>query len=860
MARDRSFLTRFSGFHHIGREFIRGARGSSLVVDQAIGAALLVLPLLVFWPAALGLRAYFHHDLQYYFYPYHKLVADIVAAGELPLWNPYAFGGMPLIGDGQTALFYPPNWLFFALPAEHALALAVLLHYGIAGAATYAYSRQLGLVRLAAAIAALAFMFNGFLVSRVVHYSIMAGAALVPLLFWAVDRLWMRPGRARFALAAAAVALQAVAGHPQLPIYTAVALGLYCGAIAVQRWRQGWRALRPLALLCGMYLAGYALAAVQLLPWIEWAAFSPRAANASYEFVSYHSLRAWDWLLFLFPYAMGGLVENMLQTAPAWDLPVYLWERLGYVGLAPLGLAIVGLANKGQPEGAGRTKQGDAHMLRERWLALVVVLLGMLLIAAGSSTPAGYLVYLVPALGKLRAYSRAVAVAVFALAVLAGYGAHRLAAAGARPRTVRSALVAGALVFATVDLALLAANVAGVALIEAWAPALVAEPVWKTMLARNLQLGEANAYMPLVLATATTALLFGAALRPRAALAPLLLLTAADMLLFAWSFNPTVDAALFRSVPPSVQFLRADGSRYRTASFISDDRLSLQAAQSQLAISWALPYAIEDINGFNSLQTRRHLDLLLGPSEQDVSYGKLRDASLLASNDPVLDLFGVKYALVQRQYGVPLPDELDARMDPEARPRWVRAYSDRYVVIYRNREPLPRAFFAAQVTVERDPPATLAAVTASGFDPRQTSIVEGISTAQAQRLSAPTPGTVELRRDGPNELRLRTAADSEQLLVLSEIWAPGWHAELDGRPVPILRTNYLFRGVVVPAGTHELRMVYRPASLLWGAALSAAAVLILGLGILTQRRKQNEETQRRKDAKNLNTPTTTAYT
>lgn len=802
---------------------------------------LLVLPFAIFWPETIGLRAYFHHDLQYYFYPYHKLVADIVASGELPLWNPYAFGGMPLVGDGQTALFYPPNLLFFVLPAEHALALAVLVHYGLAGAGTYGYVRQLGLVRPAAAIAALAFMFNGFLVSRVVHYSIMAGAALIPLLFWALERLLRRPGRARFAGAAAAVALQAVAGHPQIPLYTAVALGLYCAAISAQRWRQGWRALAPVGLLFGVYLAGYALAAVQLLPWIEWAAFSPRAANASYEFVTNQSLRAFDWLLFLFPYGFGGLVENMMQTTPAWDLPIYVWERLGYLGLAPLALAVVGLAGRGRrlEHRAPSIEDGDERVRAERWLALVVVLLGMLLIAAGSSTPAGYLVYLVPALGRLRAYSRAVAVAVFAIAVLAGYGADRIATAGPRPRVLRSAIAGGVLVFGAVGVTLLAANLVGVEQLAAWMPGLAREPVWRNMFQSDLQLGQANAYMPLLLATATAGLLLVAAFRQRAALMPLLLLTAVDLVLFATAFNPSTQAAVFQRVPPSVEFLRADSSDYRTVSLISDDRLPLEVAQSQLAVSWALPYAIEDVNGFNSLQTRRHLDMLLGPSEQDVSYGKLRNAGLLAANNRVLDLLGVKYALVQRQYAVELPYEFEARNDPEVQPRWARAYSDKYVTIYRRREPLPRAFFTAGVTVGSNPAAILAAVTASSFDPLQSSIVEGITAQQAAGLSGSTAGSVELIHKRPNELRVTTASDSRQLLVLSEIWAPGWHAAVDGEAVPILRTNYLFRGIVVPAGTHELRLVYRPASLLWGAAISGVAAVVLVAGGLTQRRSTN---------------------
>jgi uncharacterized membrane protein YfhO len=64
--------------------------------------------------------------------------------------------------------------------------------------------------------------------------------------------------------------------------------------------------------------------------------------------------------------------------------------------------------------------------------------------------------------------------------------------------------------------------------------------------------------------------------------------------------------------------------------------------------------------------------------------------------------------------------------------------------------------------------------------------------------------------------------------VLSENHYPGWRAYLDGRPVGVLRVDYNLRGVHVPAGEHEVRFVYRPKSLMAGAALS----LLTALGLL----------------------------
>jgi uncharacterized membrane protein YfhO len=55
---------------------------------------------------------------------------------------------------------------------------------------------------------------------------------------------------------------------------------------------------------------------------------------------------------------------------------------------------------------------------------------------------------------------------------------------------------------------------------------------------------------------------------------------------------------------------------------------------------------------------------------------------------------------------------------------------------------------------------------------------------------------------------------------------PGWVARVDGRPVPILAADYLFRAVAVPAGRHSIEFRYEPRSIKIGAAVSIVATVI----------------------------------
>jgi uncharacterized membrane protein YfhO len=76
---------------------------------------------------------------------------------------------------------------------------------------------------------------------------------------------------------------------------------------------------------------------------------------------------------------------------------------------------------------------------------------------------------------------------------------------------------------------------------------------------------------------------------------------------------------------------------------------------------------------------------------------------------------------------------------------------------------------------------------------------------------------------------------TQQLLVLSDLYYPGWRADLDGASVTVHRTNHAMRGVVVPPGTHRLTFRYEPSSVRIGAWISAAGMGALLL--MTWRRR-----------------------
>jgi uncharacterized membrane protein YfhO len=67
---------------------------------------------------------------------------------------------------------------------------------------------------------------------------------------------------------------------------------------------------------------------------------------------------------------------------------------------------------------------------------------------------------------------------------------------------------------------------------------------------------------------------------------------------------------------------------------------------------------------------------------------------------------------------------------------------------------------------------------------------------------------------------------SQQLLVISQIYYPGWQATLNGQPVEVRRVNVIQQGIVVPAGKHTVQLFFYPGSFWWGSLLSGVGLLL----------------------------------
>ncbi len=322
-----------------------------------------------------------------------EFLVQAVRAGHLPLWNPHVGLGRPFLADIETGAFYPPNLLYFVLEPHVCLALLLTAHVALCLLSSSALARYLGLLPMAGWLIGVGFAGSGVLFTILHSGQVPYGQAAtwLPLLFLLAARLQEEFGARRLAALALALALQLLCGHPQMAWLSWFGLAVFQfgrgwgGGMATSLRRVGF-GLGALALAVAW---GLAVAAVQLLPFLELAANGNRS----------HPTLA-SAIVGSIPWEQWGSL--FLPALPETRLPLGTDSYLG-----PL-LTLAGLT--------GLARFDDRNL---RGLALLAIVAGLLTV--GERTPLFGLGYaMVPGLAAFRFPGRFAVLVILALLVGAG--------------------------------------------------------------------------------------------------------------------------------------------------------------------------------------------------------------------------------------------------------------------------------------------------------------------------------------------------------------------------------------------------------------------------------------------------------
>jgi hypothetical protein len=363
-------------------------------------------------------------DLSGQFVWWRQFGFDQLRQGHLALWNPHLYSGAPFFAGFQSALLYPPNWLYLVLPLAFAINFGIALHVFLAGLFTYLWTRFQGFHPAACLLAAFMFMFGGSYFLHIVpgHLPNLCTMAWIPLVFlaldgWAKTRAWCWVG-----LGLLAFSMGILAGHIQYLYYTLLVAGIYVLVQLPMAARKLWALAGPALMLAGALL----LTAVQWLSGWDAAQESIRGQNLPLDLILSNDLmpeRMWSWFV---PTFYGNALNH-----DYWGGGMY-WEGSLFVGVTGIALAVYGLLASKEPR---------------RWLAAGLAFF-LLLLAMGKRTPLFLLFYhAVPLFGTFRGAAKFNILISLWICFLAAAGLnHYLKSGGSGSRFWRWALGPGLLV------------------------------------------------------------------------------------------------------------------------------------------------------------------------------------------------------------------------------------------------------------------------------------------------------------------------------------------------------------------------------------------------------------------------------
>jgi hypothetical protein len=795
------------------------ASSFSYRADIASIALLLVAAVVVSALAIGDITAYIRGDWPTMFLPFYSFLGDRLSHFDIPGWNPYQFSGLPFAGDPSSGWGYLPAMLVFALlQLERAIVVFIGFHVALSAVAAYVLARLTGLGPAGALVTGTAYAFPWLIPAASGMVLFFQVTTWLPIALIGIE-LARRPGpppRRFGGLVLSGLAISQI-------LASWLGQGAYYALLVIAGWVAwrtlvtpplGWTIRQRLAGVFGIgggiLVIGLAFNASALLIRLDVNARSSVAGGV------YSGLSGWAGT------KTGSPLDEIIRSLVG-GFSEASWQ---YVGAAVAALAIL------------------APFVAPRWPPLVFwfIVAMTAVVLALPETPLHTVMYaLLPRFEMMHAHLpiRVLLVVPLAAAMLAGAAADALARGVYGERWLH--------VVDLVALVMLAVLLERQGLL-AWGSLLV---------------------VIAIVAIATVTIALPGAVRPALvalALAAVVLWDPTGRILAAgWGpgLGPerSLDAA---TAGETDQFLYQNGAaRFLAAAtrdhpgryagydpallpdVASSGELPPQAYRNHwlgpanwlLVQNWGTWFNVEDVQGYNPVQVQRYVEYIdaLNGHRQEYHEADVFPSGLAS---PLLDLLNLRYLIVpaaapERDDLAPLVAEL-----PEI-------YADDHVRILENADAAPRAWLVHEAQ-QVAPGEALPLLADGAVDPRQTALLE----APPPSLSAPPdPATESVRvvHQEPDRIRVETAAAAPALLVLSDVWDPGWNATVDGAPAPIYLADHVMRAVPVPAGEHAVEMRYDPPSLRFGLAVTLLTIVLvaaISIGLLFRERRHRAQSMR----------------
>ncbi|MBI4378926.1 MAG: YfhO family protein [Nitrospinae bacterium] len=157
---------------------------------------------------------------------------------------------------------------------------------------------------------------------------------------------------------------------------------------------------------------------------------------------------------------------------------------------------------------------------------------------------------------------------------------------------------------------------------------------------------------------------------------------------------------------------------------------------------------------------------------------------------------------------------------------YIKSFQKDSITIFENKKALPRGFLVSKFCSVKDSQETVSLLRDNEFDIDLSKEVL-IESDTGPLALAEGKGRVSFISHKPNEVLVQVNAQGNKILVMSEVYYPGWRVYIDGKEDKIFRVNGILMGVLVPDGNHLIQMVYVPVSFKIGLAISVLAWIVV---------------------------------
>lgn len=699
------------------------------------------------------------------------------------LWSNEYFAGHPVFAAPEKQYSYPLRYLFAALPQSLGYNMFVLSGYVLSAWLTYCYCHHLSQSVFAAFAGGLIFGLSGFMMINVDHLSMIQATAWMPLLLWSLHQLSQTYSRRWFFVCVLATTLSILSGHPQITFYTMLLAGVYVLVLSINA-KGG--AFRFCVICSAAALLGLMLSAVEIIPMVELGQSSTKQ-SMSYEVFSSYAFPANQMAQLFFPFIYGGPVES-IYGGPFFGL-ANSRGIVGSIGFLAVIMAVFGVIRH-------LKNNIDCRF----WFGALIV---SFVLATGDSTPVFRLAYELPLFNLFRAHGRLMMIVSIATAVLATFGLASLQRKALSLATRSSVVIA----FSGMVLGLLLWTVSG--------------QLYQTY-SGNLSSFVLSVPLVLLGLSSLIVLLWRKPLQNRSLKSLLILFLVIDLTSANWFFPWHYKTLSVDFLKPDVHHLdykkQLEQQHHRFAAM--DGFWSKVITPDQARI-----FDIETVNGYGPLQMTEYQRF------SGITNSGNFTPQLFEFSNRTLDLLSVSL--------VSSPEPID-----NAQSRFELLEQVEGSFIYRNRRVLPRAWLATEIIVQ-DRATMLRTIKTSRlpnglpFDPLTMALVEEkVEFKGANNVDKEKNMEVTINSLSNHKIELSTDNHYDAFLVLSENYSAGWQAAIDGKQHPLTRTSVSLRGLVLPAGKHQVVLTYEPFSLWIGAFVSFMGLFLCGVVAVVSKNKR----------------------